>query len=183
MQSTVWLLKDSCTILENSAVVEDTSNFFSQKEFIFDQVFSSVRALPSLGVFALQVLGSLRDGFIYSNAWLLYLWNFESECWTLLQTSKNSEVYEGLVYRVVKGFVDGFNGTLFAYGQTSSGKTHTLIGKAEDPGVTPLAIHDVFNLIRSAAETQFLLRASYFEVTMRDAWLQVSFSLIVFDLL
>lgn len=83
---------------------------------------------------------------------------------------------------VVKGFVDGFNGTLFAYGQTSSGKTHTLIGKAEDPGVTPLAIHDVFNLIRSASETQFLVRASYFEVIMRDASLQSSISINVFHL-
>lgn len=34
----------------------------------------------------------------------------------------------------------GFNGTVFAYGQTSSGKTHTMMGVPEEPGIVPLAV-------------------------------------------
>ena len=38
-------------------------------------------------------------------------------------------------------------GTLFAYGQTASGKTHTIMGDTAEPGIVPLAIQDVFNHI------------------------------------
>ena len=36
--------------------------------------------------------------------------------------------------------VSGFNSTVFAYGQTSSGKTHTMKGTADEPGIIPLAV-------------------------------------------
>lgn len=36
-------------------------------------------------------------------------------------------------------------GTLFAYGQTASGKTHTIMGDNKEMGILPLAIADVFN--------------------------------------
>lgn len=39
-------------------------------------------------------------------------------------------------------------GTVFAYGQTSSGKTHTMRGSSDEPGVIPLAVHDLFRLIQ-----------------------------------
>lgn len=41
----------------------------------------------------------------------------------------------------------GINGTIFAYGQTSSGKTHTMIGTPEEPGIIPLAVNDIFDII------------------------------------
>ena len=33
------------------------------------------------------------------------------------------------------------------YGQTSSGKTHTMMGTSEDPGIVPLTIHEIFSYI------------------------------------
>jgi hypothetical protein len=30
------------------------------------------------------------------------------------------------IFKLIEGVLDGFNGTIFAYGQTSSGKTHTM---------------------------------------------------------
>lgn len=39
-------------------------------------------------------------------------------------------------------------GTVFAYGQTSSGKTHTMRGSKAEPGVIPLAIYDLFDIIQ-----------------------------------
>ena len=41
-----------------------------------------------------------------------------------------------------------FLGTVFAYGQTNSGKTHTMRGTANEPGVIPLAVHDLFHIIQ-----------------------------------
>lgn len=40
-----------------------------------------------------------------------------------------------------------FSGTLFAYGQTASGKTHTIMGDKSELGIIPLAVQDVFNHI------------------------------------
>ena len=44
----------------------------------------------------------------------------------------------------------GYNGTIFAYGQTSSGKTHTMEGIMENPdlqGIIPRIVNDIFNHI------------------------------------
>lgn len=40
--------------------------------------------------------------------------------------------------------LDGYNATVFAYGQTGAGKTHTMIGCPGDPGVMVLAFRDLF---------------------------------------
>lgn len=43
--------------------------------------------------------------------------------------------------------MEGFHATLFAYGQTASGKTYTMTGGPSDPGIIPLAMTDVFSYI------------------------------------
>ncbi|KAJ4895343.1 Kinesin-like protein [Raphanus sativus] len=40
--------------------------------------------------------------------------------------------------------VRGFNGTVFVYGQTNNGKTHTMRGSQSEPGIIPLAVNDLF---------------------------------------
>ena len=40
-----------------------------------------------------------------------------------------------------------FPGTLFAYGQTSSGKTHTMMGDQQNEGVIPKAIGEIYDYI------------------------------------
>lgn len=40
-------------------------------------------------------------------------------------------------------------GTIFAYGQTSSGKTFTMMGTSRTPGVIPQAVEDVFQSIKN----------------------------------
>ncbi|KAF2925733.1 hypothetical protein DAI22_06g073800 [Oryza sativa Japonica Group] len=58
----------------------------------------------------------------------------------------------------------GINGTIFAYGVTSSGKTHTMHGDQISPGVIPLAVKDIFNIIQETPNREFLLRVSYLEI-------------------
>ena len=48
---------------------------------------------------------------------------------------------------IVGGVMQGFNGTIFAYGQTASGKTFTMMGNDFYPGIVPLAIEDIFAII------------------------------------
>ena len=41
----------------------------------------------------------------------------------------NRDVYEGSISHLVEGITNGMNGTVFAYGSTGSGKTHTMVGE------------------------------------------------------
>lgn len=60
--------------------------------------------------------------------------------------------------------MEGYNALIFAYGQTASGKTHTLSGSPSAPGIIPLAIHDLFNHVRETPGREYFLRASYLEL-------------------
>ncbi|KZV23207.1 hypothetical protein F511_05046 [Dorcoceras hygrometricum] len=73
-------------------------------------------------------------------------------------------VYDVAAQHVVNGAMNGINGTVFAYGVTSSGKTHTMHGEQKSPGVIPLAVKDVFGFIQETPGREFLLRVSYLEI-------------------
>ncbi|XP_022747490.1 kinesin-like protein KIN-7D, mitochondrial isoform X2 [Durio zibethinus] len=76
----------------------------------------------------------------------------------------SQEVYDVAAKPVVKAAMEGVNGTVFAYGVTSSGKTHTMHGDQNAPGIIPLAIKDVFSIIQDTPGREFLLRVSYLEI-------------------
>lgn len=77
---------------------------------------------------------------------------------------KTQEVYEARTKNIVAAAISGFNGTVFAYGQTNSGKTHTMRGSTAEPGVIPRAVHDLFEIIQQDTDREFLLRMSYMEI-------------------
>lgn len=60
--------------------------------------------------------------------------------------------------------MEGYHGTVFAYGMTGTGKTFSMQGTASQPGVIPLAITDIFSYIRETPSREFLLRVSYLEI-------------------
>ncbi|KAL6207963.1 hypothetical protein ACLB2K_018915 [Fragaria x ananassa] len=76
----------------------------------------------------------------------------------------NSRVYDLLTKDIIHAVVEGFNGTAFAYGQTSSGKTFTMNGSDTDPGIIHLAVRDVFERIHMMSHREFLIRVSYMEI-------------------
>ena len=78
--------------------------------------------------------------------------------------SKTSEVFDATTRGIIESVVGGFNGTVFAYGQTASGKTHTMQGTAAEPGIIPLAVRDVFTRIDHSEGREFLVRVSYLEI-------------------
>ncbi|XP_042157086.1 kinesin-like protein KIF3C isoform X2 [Oncorhynchus tshawytscha] len=83
-------------------------------------------------------------------------------------SSKQRDLYDETVRPLIDSVLDGFNGTIFAYGQTGTGKTYTMQGVWLEPerrGVIPNAFEHVFTQIsRSSADRQYLVRASYLEI-------------------
>ncbi|KAJ8607170.1 hypothetical protein CTAYLR_007347 [Chrysophaeum taylorii] len=77
-------------------------------------------------------------------------------------------IYDTCSAPVVEAVLSGFNGTIFAYGQTGAGKTFTMEGASEPPelrGIIPNAFQHIFDRVAVAEETkQFLVRGSYLEI-------------------
>ena len=86
------------------------------------------------------------------------------------ELATQEEVYNFSAKPIVADILNGYNGTIFAYGQTSSGKTHTMegeIGDAEWQGIIPRIVDDIFNYIYSMEENvEFHIKVSYFEIYM-----------------
>ncbi|KAN0062549.1 Kinesin-like protein kip2 [Thecaphora frezii] len=85
----------------------------------------------------------------------------------LLTGSANRPVYISVARPLVRSALDGYDGVIFAYGQTASGKTFTLSGdeRGEEQGIIPRAVRDLFRGIKqSSARREYLLRASYLEI-------------------
>ena len=77
----------------------------------------------------------------------------------------NANVYSAAAKPVVSAVLRGINGTVMAYGQTSSGKTHTMSGSDVDPGVMSLALRDIFDAVRADEHTRrYDVRCSYMEI-------------------
>ncbi|KAM3968319.1 LOW QUALITY PROTEIN: uncharacterized protein ACR2FA_007831 [Aphomia sociella] len=87
------------------------------------------------------------------------------------EQTKTSHVYNDIAKPIVEAATAGFNGTIFAYGQTSSGKTYTMTGTETSPGIIPLAVYNLFEIIKSIPNRDFLVRVSYIEIyneTLKD---------------
>ena len=81
--------------------------------------------------------------------------------------SSQAEVYNK-VNSSVKAVLKGINSTIFAYGQTSSGKTHTMFGKEscifDEPGIVPRCISDIFQYSHKVELLSFSVFVSFIQV-------------------
>uniref|UniRef100_A0A8D2IT73 Kinesin-like protein n=1 Tax=Varanus komodoensis TaxID=61221 RepID=A0A8D2IT73_VARKO len=81
------------------------------------------------------------------------------------ENSSQLEVYEDTTKLVLDGFLNGYNCTVLAYGATGAGKTHTMLGTSEDPGVMYLTMMELYNAIdRMKEEKHCAIAVSYLEV-------------------
>ncbi|XVF73853.1 hypothetical protein PTKIN_Ptkin13bG0014900 [Pterospermum kingtungense] len=71
---------------------------------------------------------------------------------------ETTQVYEEGPKHIALSVLNGFNSSIFAYGQTSSGKTYTM------RGITEYAVRDIYDYIVRHEETEFLLKFSAMEI-------------------
>ena len=118
-------------------------------------------------------------------------WVFEEESSTIKLNQKSwtydyilppettqDQMYEKVAKKTILDFTDGYNGTIFAYGQSGSGKTFSMLGpdsvfstlsKSESNdlyGITPRAIYQIFNILKEFSRngTNWKLSLSYIEI-------------------
>ncbi|CAM9487970.1 unnamed protein product, partial [Sphacelaria rigidula] len=87
------------------------------------------------------------------------------------ERSSTQEVYDGVARGLVNSVIRGLNSTIFAYGQTSSGKTFTMQGgdnTYDSPGIVQMATRDLFSRMEETRDRVFLMRASYLEIYQED---------------
>lgn len=84
------------------------------------------------------------------------------------EDSTQINLYKIIGIPIVEKALQGYNGTIFAYGQTGTGKTYTMAGNSTDPeykGIIPNAFSHIFSQIsRASGETSFVVTVTYLEI-------------------
>ncbi|XP_069973759.1 kinesin-like protein KIF19 isoform X5 [Penaeus vannamei] len=81
------------------------------------------------------------------------------------EESAQKEVYEETAKALVEDVLNGFNATVFAYGATGAGKTHTMVGAADQPGIMVRALNDLFHALETShAHANMQISMSYLEI-------------------
>ena len=96
--------------------------------------------------------GGDANGYLKSQQSILNEYAFDA---VFDESAMQEEVYESTAKRYIPNFVNGKNVTVFAYGATGAGKTHTMLGnsradtsaKDAGPGIIPCAVKDIFEQI------------------------------------
>merc|ERR1712168_1594023 len=81
--------------------------------------------------------------------------------------STQSDIFEETFQNLLDSVLTGFNGTIFAYGQTGTGKTFTMEGIKTDSslrGAIPRSFEHIYKHIARTTDQQYLVRASYLEI-------------------
>ncbi|GAM24679.1 hypothetical protein SAMD00019534_078540 [Acytostelium subglobosum LB1] len=99
------------------------------------------------------------------------------------QFATQKEVYENTTRDVITSIMNGYNATVFAYGATGAGKTHTMIGNERSgPGVMVLTMRDLFEALdkQASGTKKYKISMSYMEIyneTIHDLFVPESKSL------
>mmetsp|Transcript_110741 Transcript_110741/g.202869 ORF Transcript_110741/g.202869 Transcript_110741/m.202869 type:complete len:529 (-) Transcript_110741:789-2375(-) len=78
--------------------------------------------------------------------------------------TSTEQLFEACVGDIVCSHCEGYNGAIFAYGQTSSGKTFTMYGDEGRPGVINLAVDKIFKYIATHPDRNFVMELAYLEI-------------------
>lgn len=80
--------------------------------------------------------------------------------------ANNGKVFERTMVEPIRNVLSGFNSTIFIYGMTGAGKTHTMFNspQSNDPGMVGSALIHLFNSIAANSHSQYQVKLSFFEI-------------------
>jgi kinesin family protein 23 len=122
-------------------------------------VFCRIRPLRDM--FELKCVTQVKENIIQIEAPVGAKGN-ESGCFSfkkvLNETTDQQTVFQEVCLPMVKDGLEGKNGLVFTYGVTGSGKTHTLTGDPENPGIIPRTLDTLFNSISGSQMPKFVVK-------------------------
>ncbi|KAH0626401.1 hypothetical protein JD844_001362 [Phrynosoma platyrhinos] len=82
------------------------------------------------------------------------------------ETATQHDIYMGSVRPMLHHLLEGQNASILAYGPTGAGKTHTMLGTPDQPGVIPRAVRDILQMTRDASGDgwKYSVSMSYLEI-------------------
>ncbi len=88
-------------------------------------------------------------------------------CQVLREDASQADVFHAAVQPIVDDVMNGYNGTIMAYGQTGAGKTYTLSSVAPDNiGMMPRAAAAIFSEIEHDSSNVYTVVMSYIQIYM-----------------
>jgi len=93
------------------------------------------------------------------------------------QGSNTETVFKNTCEGLITSVIEGYNGCVFAYGTTGSGKTYTMAGTLEEPGIMFLIIKGMFEKIQNVTDKKFEIKVTFVEIyneVIRDLLVQNS---------
>merc|ERR1719400_1357557 len=87
------------------------------------------------------------------------------------EDSTTEQIYNDIGFGLVEGVLEGYNGTVFAYGQTGCGKSFSMQGindPASQRGIIPRSFEHIFEAIDASENMKYLVHASYLEIYNED---------------
>eukprot|EP01084_Bolivina_argentea_P155912 271685_1 len=88
--------------------------------------------------------------------------------------TKQIDLYNKCASPIIDSVLKGYNGTLFAYGQTGTGKTFTMEGNVKDEinaGIIPRTFKQIMDYVNNSAENiEFLVRISFLEIYQEEVY-------------
>jgi len=86
-------------------------------------------------------------------------------------SSQQSDIFDFSIRSTVEDVMNGYNGTVFAYGQTGAGKSYTMMGDMDDSikkGIIPRIMEQIFDsiLVHGSAQIEYTVGISYLEIYM-----------------
>ncbi|CAN0142621.1 unnamed protein product [Rangifer tarandus platyrhynchus] len=80
-------------------------------------------------------------------------------------TATQEMVYQATTKSLIEGVISGYNATVFAYGPTGCGKTHTMLGTDHEPGIYVRTLNDLFRAIEETSDDmEYEVSMSYLEI-------------------
>ena len=142
---------------------KDNSNINSSKSFI--NVYCRIRPLNTLeqihthNTLCVNILSDIQLEIINYNNVADMLTQYYSFDEIFPPSTSQDEIYTKTSKSIINSVLQGYNGTIMAYGQTSSGKTYTI------NGIIPQAMYDIFTKITQSNDT-YIITASFLEIYM-----------------
>ena len=139
-----------------------TDNYYSDQNEIINESYALTNNLSNKSLsYAKKDVKKLLIDSIYAPQKFNFDRVYSIDCDSQL-------IYKEMCKDVVSSALQGYNGSIFMYGQTTSGKTFTMLGSPSNPGVLPCVLRDIFlkmkKIKKDNNKIEFKVYCSYIEI-------------------